>query len=257
MSHFTVGVLVPRFIAFEIEDYPAEPKLNDKAIDAYISAAMAPYYEGLTVAPYDRECWCVGRAAQKAMNEWDHGQLGDFGAVRNAYWALPEEQRSNEKWEEMIAPWKEAEAKYKAEHEADFKLPDPECSECNGTGLYKSQYNPKSEWDWYVVGGRWDGDMIGNEQSSDNGFNFGAQHRTIKNNIAPVADLIKRFEENPEDLYTFFAVVTPDGAWHERGNMGWWGIVTDEKDAGDWEGQVKSMYLAHKDFYIVSIDAHI
>jgi hypothetical protein len=35
--------------------------------------------------------------------------------------------------------------------------PDPECKECGGTGTHLSTTNPKAEWDWYEVGGRWTG----------------------------------------------------------------------------------------------------
>jgi len=27
-----------------------------------------------------------------------------------------------------------------------------------------------------------------------------------------------------------FAVVTPDGQWHEKGRMGWFGLVANEKE---------------------------
>lgn len=30
-----------------------------------------------------------------------------------------------------------------------------------------------------------------------------------------------------------FAVVK-DGEWHERGNIGWFGMVSDEKNKDDW-----------------------
>lgn len=36
------------------------------------------------------------------------------------------------------------------------------------------------------------------------------------------------------EIPSTFAVVK-DGEWYEKGNMGWWGIVTDEKDCKDWQ----------------------
>lgn len=35
-------------------------------------------------------------------------------------------------------------------------------------------------------------------------------------NTAPVSEIL-------ENKIVPFAIVTPDGEWHERGNMGWWG----------------------------------
>jgi hypothetical protein len=37
-----------------------------------------------------------------------------------------------------------------------------------------------------------------------------------------------------------FAVVK-DGKWYERGEMGWWGVVTDEKNRDEWENQFATL----------------
>jgi hypothetical protein len=37
------------------------------------------------------------------------------------------------------------------------------------------------------------------------------------------------------NAFCFFAVVK-DGKWYERGEMGWWGIVHDEKNRDRWRG---------------------
>ena len=44
--------------------------------------------------------------------------------------------------------------------------------------------NPVARWDWYRIGGRWDGWITGNPQSSVYGFNFDKKHETVQNNIA-------------------------------------------------------------------------
>ena len=48
------------------------------------------------------------------------------------------------------------------------------------------EYNPHSCYDWYVIGGRWDGFLSGVEHKTDNGFNFGSECRDIKNNMIGV-----------------------------------------------------------------------
>lgn len=52
-----------------------------------------------------------------------------------------------------------------------------------------------------------------------------------------------------------FAVLK-DGIWHERGNMGWWAIVTDEKD--DWPTKFQSLWDSIDDEETLTIiDCHI
>lgn len=38
-----------------------------------------------------------------------------------------------------------------------------------------------------------------------------------------------------------FAILK-DGKWHERGEMGWWGTVRDEKNPDSWEQQVQALF---------------
>lgn len=54
-----------------------------------------------------------------------------------------------------------------------------------------------------------------------------------------------------------FAVVK-DGKWYEQGNMGWWGIVVDEKDKGVWEREFNNLIedLAPESWLTV-VDCHI
>ncbi|WP_231115051.1 hypothetical protein [Neomoorella thermoacetica] len=57
--------------------------------------------------------------------------------------------------------------------------------------------------------------------------------------------------------FTTFAVITPDGTWHEKGNMGWWGIVTNEKD--NWEENYFKNFIepADPETIITIVDCHI
>lgn len=56
---------------------------------------------------------------------------------------------------------------------------------------------------------------------------------------------------------TSFAVVK-DGQWYERGGMGWWGIVHDEKDRDKWDEEFSSLVegLDPNDWMTV-VDCHI
>lgn len=56
---------------------------------------------------------------------------------------------------------------------------------------------------------------------------------------------------------TSFAVLK-DGKWYERGSMGWWGIVSDEKDEETWEREFSTMLAGLPDDTCITIvDCHI
>jgi|MudIll2142460700_1097286.scaffolds.fasta_scaffold49250_4 hypothetical protein len=128
---------------------------------------------------------------------------------------------------------------------------NPDCEECHGTGTRKTTYNPKSKWDWYRIGGRWDGEMTGKEaESEDGGFNFGDNHELLSNNVAKTSDaIIKKVIP--------FAIVTPEGEWIQRGKMGWWGMARDEKEIDEWVSQVVGIYRKYQDHIAVGVDCHI
>ena len=106
-------------------------------------------------------------------------------------------------------------------------------------GEVYSTYNPKSKWDWWRVGGRWDGCMLKLPAIDDGngGFNFDGKFETPERNSCKVSEIA--------DDFVPFAFVTPDGVWHARAKMGWWAITRDEKDETKWKDEfraAKNMY---------------
>lgn len=82
-------------------------------------------------------------------------------------------------------------------------------------------------------------------------------------------DPIIRFklrEENPREAFvkeacmtsfSTFAVII-DGKWYERGEMGWWGVVHDEKDKLEWTKQLHKLLEDTSDDTLFSVyDCHI
>ncbi len=134
--------------------------------------------------------------------------------------------------------------------------PAPDCEECKGTGKAMSTFNPESQFDWYRVGGRWDGFITENRQCSDNGFNFDPKHETIENNHLTVEAYLKKLESDPRK--TAFVVLSNKGEWFEKGQMGWWGIVANEKEDVSWVQEIKTLLgnEAAED-YLVLLDCHI
>ena len=54
-----------------------------------------------------------------------------------------------------------------------------------------------------------------------------------------------------------FALVK-DGKWYERGEMGWWGIVSDEKDKSAWDAELEALLKnAEPGTWITVVNCHI
>lgn len=137
-----------------------------------------------------------------------------------------------EKVEELLAPYSE----------------NLEVEPYTDTDGELTTYNPKSKWDWWRIGGRYDGYITANRQSSEDGFNFNARHETIKNNCRPVKEL-------PENLVPY-AIVSPDGEWHAKGEMGWWGMSDDTNEA-TWPHNSLMLFGNNADCLAIGCDLHI
>lgn len=109
------------------------------------------------------------------------------------------------------------------------------------TGKYGYYYNPNAHWDWYKVGGRWSESLLlKNGQRADYGklkdidwekmkeyskielegvwnLNLEGIHRYF--NGIRETDTKESFIER-ESGFTTYAVITPDGKWHSKGEMG-------------------------------------
>lgn len=52
--------------------------------------------------------------------------------------------------------------------------------------------------------------------------------------------------------------IVKDGQWHERGRMGWWGVVHDEADEAGWDARVDELLTSLPADTLVSlVDCHI
>ena len=134
---------------------------------------------------------------------------------------------------------------YRQDH-LNTEISDNECWEnmadgyiTDKNGNIYSKYNPMSKWDWYTIGGRWD------------------KHLLLKTGEKVNSAQIKDVDfENTKPTY---AVITPNGLWHEAGRMLWWGLSTaSEKDAKNWYDNY-SEFLASEDqnLFITIVDCHI
>ena len=100
-----------------------------------------------------------------------------------------------------------------------------------------STYNPYSKWDYYSVGEK--------------------QNKCIKTLNGEKVSKAYVNEVNWKESIPF-AFITPIGEWHEKGEMGWWAIVSNEKEEKDWENEFKEFIdFLDKDTMVTAVDCHI
>jgi hypothetical protein len=57
-----------------------------------------------------------------------------------------------------------------------------------------------------------------------------------------------------EKIPTPFAIITPDGVWHGRGEMDRFARISNLDE--DWEATVKKLLYQHEDCILVVVDCH-
>lgn len=229
MSHFTVGIIVPKEV-FEA---------GQKTIENYIQDKMEEFDENLEVKPYI---------------EYDKSKKDEyFNEKIQEYKDMINDPDYEKKYN--IDHVEKQYAKYSKMDVDEYWKYLTEDYDKDSDGNVLSTYNPKSKWDWYVIGGRWDGVYKDNYQSSDNGFNFGNLHHTLENNSQTIKEYKERYKKDT-DKYSMFAYIDKKGNWLERGNMGWWGIVTNELDS--FNTIVENLLdIQDSEDYIINLDCHI
>ena len=110
-------------------------------------------------------------------------------------------------------------------------------------GRYGYMSNPNAKYDWYTDGGRWDGYLVNSE-----GANTNEEMLT---------------EVDWDKTETPFCFVNAEGEWVEKGEMGWFACVANEKKQSVWDEEFKTYVqslLADEDadqIEVVAIDFHI
>lgn len=192
-----------------------------------IGELMKPYDESLEVEEYEKECYCIGRKAKSYAREKVE-KIKSIDVYRKEYEG--KKRKSDYWWDVHIKPYTDLINKFAKEHE-EYGKPEKECEGCGGTGKYKTTYNQKSKWDWYEQGGRWTGEIKGDEIM-----------------VKKLLEL-KRWK-------TPFAIVNSD-QWYEKGEMGWWGMVSNRKEEIKWRKEVKRILNKNLKSKITIVDCHI
>jgi hypothetical protein len=115
----------------------------------------------------------------------------------------------------------------------------------NADGIYGYTCNPDAKWDWFAIGNRWNGYLYGKD---------GKEYNQLPLDDVDWEKMFKKVEETytnykgEEETYISshvpFCLVDRDGYWHEKGEMGWFGMSYGDKDQDVWDDEVKT-YVKH------------
>lgn len=118
-----------------------------------------------------------------------------------------------------------------------YEKPFPSCDACNGTGTMTTTYNKYACFDWWQIGGAWDGDLGADTPKAS----------SIRRNCT----LVRRLPRG----YYLFAIVTPNGEWHEQ-----WHFMaakrSEKKEIALWEKFHDKLLKKYSKNLFVLIDCH-
>jgi len=155
----------------------------------------------------------------------------------------------------------------------------------NEEGVLGRKTNPNARWDWWTVGGRWSNSLMNKEGVSGDSFRFGdvdfdgIRRKRVENANRDYDEAFKKYPEDATARYFNFGIeagetkekyvarfdvafsafgVVLDGEWIERGKMGWWACVSDEKSTDDWSKTCEVvMSKIRPDQWVTIVDCHI
>ena len=111
----------------------------------------------------------------------------------------------------------------------------------NEAGDLYETFNPDAKWDWYQIGGRWQGSLI---------------LKQGKTGFKGTPSLLTEPSEHYDGAY-----VRDDGEWHAVGEMGWFGFSSESPAVRrKWEQEYHKRFLEpaqENDWYMVIVDCHI
>ena len=157
-------------------------------------------------------------------------------------------------------------------------------------GNVYAKYNPDARWDWYVIGGRFAGRLRVNGERHDSArigeIDFSPDPEVYKESLRFWEVVVEHKPARPEEkhfsiyneqyyrdtygdrenfarmrsLFTTHAVITPDGEWHERGEVGCFGLSSETPEEGlEWDKQYVDRFIknANPELILTIVDCHI
>lgn len=169
------------------------------------------------------------------------------------------EQYIDKTKEEVIKEFKDSKKKYPEYKDKTLKdwAKDWYGSDLDEKGNSLSTFNPDSFYDWYEIGGRWDGELT--DKKGEN---------TIK-----IKDLIKKFKEKEDkdkikklikniegeteyNRYLLYSLII-NGEYIKSKEYGWFGMSNDIKSPNKWKKEYLEILEKHKEDFMINLDCHV
>ena len=164
------------------------------------------------------------------------------------------------------------------------------CYVVDKDGNVYAKYNPDARWDWYVIGGRFAGRLRVNGERTDSAkvgeIDFSPDPEVYKESLRFWEVVVEHKPARPEEkhfsiynekyyadtygdretfarvnsLFKTHAVITPDGEWHERGEVGYFGVSSETPEEGiEWDKKYVERFIdgADKELILTVVDCHI
>ncbi|MFQ3579984.1 MAG: hypothetical protein SNJ71_07595 [Bacteroidales bacterium] len=265
MSHFYVGVILPK-------------NIPETQIENTVEKLLSPYDCNLICEEREVACWCLNAIAKQEALKVAKEKVGDLHELRLNFNIdvklkfmneLAKKEGDSNLFRNLTSSeneyieniWKSIRAKYDEVFNSvldNHKLkdkPNPDCVMCNGKGKIITTHNEFGKWDWYVIGGSYNG-LITNTDTN-------TRINCLELNISSVSSFLKvcyYLKNNKQINYIIpDVIVTPDGYWYEKPQYTQFDLLDSycEPYKYTWELDViKLLSSLYKKHWIVGVDCH-
>lgn len=244
MSHSTVLVILHN------------REVESDGLEAALEAALEPFDENRETPRYIKHTKAQAIALQREelIRYRDHGLYAEYAKDPAAY---AESSRNHPEHLEYLSTGFPEKLTHLDDEEWLYQEAT-KWEELDEDGNITSAYNPKSKWDWWTIGGRWSDSVLNAE-----GVVHHPEEVRSSNWTTPAWDEHTGGVDylQKKDLTSCrgtFAVLDAAGEWHEKGRMGWFGMVADEAEPDEWDAKHKELVAAAvDDDWLVVVDVHI
>lgn len=265
MSHYTVGIFT-----------------HQQPTDDMIDEILEPYWEGdgsqTDADPYFEAYDQTEEYMNKYLTESAVKHKTPDGKLYYP-WEFEEQNGASYNDEKVSVPFVDLYATFEdfMREYIGYKL--------NEDGRYIYYSNPNAKWDWYQIGGRWDGVLLAKLEEDEtvqlwvNSYpvkeidfeemrkqrlkDLPPYHKTVYDSFWKPEYMLEQYPTEEEYIrrstqFTTYAVVTPDGEWLEPGAMGWFGIsAATTDDEREWDNAYPEFLEKYKDCWLTIVDCHI
>ena len=193
---------------------------------------------------FEVSCNCIGSVAKSdSYKTFDNSSMGML-LLSQLKTARSDQNKAEE--EKLLIERFLAMRELEKEH-PEYRQFDQECDICQGSGTYIETSDPRDNWDYWLIGGRWSAFF-------DNISTFEAHDEELQGCVSLVKDI-------PEQMIPA-AIVTPDGNWFESPIIIGDGMFTKYRDEDEllprqqWELNAKNLLSQYLHHLAVVVDCH-